>query len=140
MYKSNEDKYYISKTEMEEKMIALMGGRAAEKIVLNDISTGASNDIEVATGIAKDMITKYGMSETLGPISINTEQDPYELQMLGEKFGDAIGAEVKILLDTAYSTAQKIIRENMDKLDKVAQALLEKEVISAEEFQELIKE
>ena len=139
MYKSNEDKWYISKTEMEEKMVALMGGRAAEKIVLNDISTGASNDIEVATGIAKDMITKYGMSETLGPISINTEEDPYELQMLGEKFGDAIGAEIKILLDNAYATAQKLIRENRDKLDRVAEALLEKEVISAEEFQELIK-
>ena len=139
MYKSNEDKCYISKTEMLEKMVALMGGRAAEKIVLNDISTGASNDIEVATNIAKDMITKYGMSETLGPISINTDDDPYELQLLGEKFGDAIGAEVKILLDNAYSTAQKLIRENMDKLDKVAGALLEREVISAEEFQELIK-
>ena len=139
MYKSDEDKYYISKTEMEEKLVALLGGRAAEKIVLNDISTGASNDIEVATGIAKNMITKYGMSETLGPISINTEQDPYELQMLGEKFGDAIGAEVKILLDNAYITAQKLIHENRDKLDRVAEALLEKEVISAEEFQELIK-
>ena len=139
MYKSNEDKYYISKTEMEEKLVALLGGRAAEKIVLNDISTGASNDIEVATGIAKNMITKYGMSETLGPISINTEQDPYELQMLGEKFGDAIGAEVKILLDNAYITAQKLIHENRDKLDRVAEALLKKEVISAEEFQELIK-
>ena len=139
MYKSDEDKCYISKTEMLERMVALMGGRAAEKIVLNDISTGASNDIEVATNIAKDMITKYGMSETLGPISINTDDDPYELQLLGEKFGDAIGAEVKILLDNAYSTAQKLIRENMDKLDKVAGALLEREVISAEEFQELIK-
>ena len=139
MYKSDEDKYYISKTEMEEKLVALLGGRAAEKIVLNDISTGASNDIEVATDIAKNMITKYGMSETLGPISINTEQDPYELQLLGEKFGDAIGAEVKILLDNAYTTAQKLIIENRDKLDRVAQALLEKEVISAEEFQELIK-
>ena len=139
MYKSDEDKCYISKTEMLEKMVALMGGRAAEKIVLNDISTGASNDIEVATNIAKDMITKYGMSETLGPISINTDDDPYELQLLGEKFGDAIGAEVKILLDNAYETAQKLIRENMDKLDKVAGALLEREVISAEEFQELIK-
>ena len=138
MYKSDEDKYYISKTEMEEKLVALLGGRAAEKIVLNDISTGASNDIEVATGIAKNMITKYGMSETLGPISINTEQDPYELQMLGEKFGDAIGAEVKILLDNAYMTAQRLILENRDKLDKVAEALLEKEVISAEEFQKLI--
>ena len=139
MYKTNEDKYYISKTEMEEKLVALLGGRAAEKIVLNDISTGASNDIEVATNIAKDMITKYGMSETLGPVSINTEQDQYELQMLGQKFGDAIGAEVKILLDKAYATAQKLIIENREKLDKVAAALLEKEVISAEEFQELIK-
>ena len=138
MYKSDEDKYYISKTEMEEKLVALLGGRAAEKIVLNDISTGASNDIEVATGIAKNMITKYGMSESLGPISINTEQDPYELQMLGEKFGDAIGAEVKILLDNAYIRAQKLIHENRDKLDRVAEALLEKEVISAEEFQELL--
>ena len=139
MYKSDEDKCYISKTEMEEKLVALMGGRAAEKVVLNDISTGASNDIEVATSIAKDMITKYGMSETLGPISINTEQDPYELQLLGEKFGDAIGAEVKILLDNAYNTAQKLVRENREKLDRVANALLEKEVISADEFQELIK-
>ena len=139
MYKSDEDKYYISKTEMQEKLVALLGGRAAEKIVLNDISTGASNDIEVATDIAKNMITKYGMSETLGPISINTDNDPYELQLLGEKFGDAIGAEVKILLDNAYTTAQKLIIENRDKLDRVAGALLEKEVISAEEFQELIK-
>ena len=140
MYKTNEDKYYISKTEMEEKLVALLGGRAAEKIALDDISTGASNDIEVATNIAKDMVTKYGMSETLGPISINTEQDPYELQLLGDKFGDAIGAEVKIILDNAYQRAQTLIANNMDKLNKVAQALLEKEVISAEEFQALIQE
>ncbi|CDD15526.1 aTP-dependent metalloprotease FtsH [Clostridium sp. CAG:798] len=139
MYKTNEDKYYISKTEMEEKLVSLLGGRAAEKIALNDISTGASNDIEVATQIAKDMITKYGMSETLGPISIDTEKDPYELQLLGEKFGDAIGAEVKIMIDTAYARAQTILINNMPKLDKVAERLLEKEIISAEEFQELIK-
>ena len=140
MYRTNEDKYFISKTEMEEKLVALMGGRAAEKIALNDISTGASNDIEVATNIAKNMITKYGMSEALGPISINTDADPYELQMLGDKFGDAIGAEVKILLDTAYARAQSLIRANKDKLTKVAEALLEKEVISADEFQKLIKD
>ena len=139
MYKTNEDKYYVSKTEMEEKLISLLGGRAAEKIALNDISTGASNDIEVATQIAKDMIIKYGMSDSLGPIYIDTEKDPYELQMLGEKFGDAIGAEVKIMLDDAYSKAQKLIKNNMDKLDKVAMRLMEKEIISAEEFQELIK-
>ena len=140
MYRTNEDKYFISKTEMEEKLVALLGGRAAEKIALNDISTGASNDIEVATNIAKNMITKYGMSEALGPISINTDADPYELQMLGDKFGDAIGAEVKILLDTAYARAQSLIRANMDKLTKVAEALIEKEVISGEEFQKLIKD
>ena len=139
MYRTNEDKYYISKTEMQEKLIALLGGRAAEKIVLNDISTGASNDIEVATQVAKDMVVKYGMSDALGPIFINTEKDPYELQLLGEKFGDAIGAEVKIMLDNAYSQAQNILRNNMDKLNRVAATLMEKEVISAEEFQELIK-
>ena len=139
MYKTNEDKYYISKTEMEEKLVALLGGRAAEKVALNDISTGASNDIEVATQIAKDMITKYGMSENLGPISIDTEKDPYELQMLGEKFGDAIGAEIKIMLDGAYGKAQNILKNNMEQLDKVANALMEKEVISAEEFEKLIQ-
>ncbi|MCI9245750.1 MAG: ATP-dependent zinc metalloprotease FtsH [Clostridia bacterium] len=139
MYKTNEDKYYISKTEMQEKLIALLGGRAAEKVALNDISTGASNDIEVATGIAKDMITKYGMSDNLGPISVDTEKDPYQLQLFGEKFSDAIGAEVKIMLDSSYAKAQEILRNNMDKLDKVAEALMEKEVISSEEFAELIK-
>lgn len=138
MYKTNEDKYYISKTEMEEKLISLLGGRAAEKIALNDISTGASNDIEVATQIAKDMIVKYGMSDDLGPIYIDTEKYPYELQLFGEKFGDAVGAEVKIMIDNAYVKAQKLILDNMDKLDKVAQALIEKEIISAEEFQQLI--
>ena len=139
MYKTNEDKYYISKTEMQEKLIALLGGRAAEKVALSDISTGASNDIEVATQIAKDMITKYGMSDNLGPISVDTEKDPYQLQLFGEKFSDAIGAEVKIMLDHSYATAQEILRNNMAKLDKVAQALMEKEVISSEEFEELIK-
>jgi len=139
MYKTNEDKYYISKTEMQEKLIALLGGRAAEKVALSDISTGASNDIEVATQIAKDMITKYGMSDNLGPISVDTEKDPYQLQLFGEKFSDAIGAEVKIMLDSSYAKAQEILKNNMAKLDKVAQALMEKEVISSEEFAELIK-
>lgn len=139
MYKTNEDKNYISKTEMEERLIALLGGRAAEKIALNDISTGASNDIEVATKIAKNMVTVYGMSDVVGTISINTEKDPYELQMLGEKYTDAIGAEVKILLDTAYAKAQKIILEHMDKLHAVAKTLLEKETITEEEFERIFE-
>lgn len=137
MYKTNEDKYYISKTEMEEKMISLLGGRAAEKIALDDISTGASNDLEVATKIAKDMVTVYGMSENLGPISLKTN-DPNELLIYGEKIEDVIGAEVKILMDTAYNDAQKILLAHMDELNAVAQKLLEKEVISGREFYEIV--
>ncbi len=139
MYKTNEDKNYISKTEMEERLIALLGGRAAEKIALNDISTGASNDIEVATKIAKDMVTVYGMSDVVGTISINTEKDPYELQLLGEKYTDAIGAEVKILLDNAYKEAQKLILEHMDKLHEVAEKLLKQETIDEEEFEKIFE-
>ena len=137
MYKTNEDKYYISKTEMEEKMISLLGGRAAEKIALDDISTGASNDLEVATKIAKDMVTVYGMSENLGPVSLKTD-DPNELLIYGEKIEDVIGAEVKILMDTAYNDAQKILLAHMDELNAVAQKLLEKEVISGKEFYEIV--
>ena len=138
MYKTNEDKYYISKTELLEKMVALMGGRAAEKIALNEISTGASNDIEVATGIAKDMLTVYGMDDKLGPISLKVN-DPYELQIFGEKVIDEVGNQIQILIENAYVTAQRILRENMDILDKVAEALLEKEKISSEEFEAFFK-
>lgn len=74
MYKTNEDKFYVSKTEMEEKLISLLGGRAAEKVALDDISTGASNDIEVAMKIARDMVTVYGMSDRIGPMSMNLEK------------------------------------------------------------------
>ena len=139
MNKTNEDKNYISRTEMEERLIVLMAGRAAEKIIMNDISTGASNDFEVATKIAKDMVTVYGMSDVVGTISINPDKDPYELQLLGEKYTDAIGAEVKILLDTAYAKAQKMILEHMDKLHEVAQTLLKNEIITEQEFEEIFK-
>jgi len=139
MNKTNEDKNYISKTEMEERLIVLMGGRAAEKIIINDISTGASNDLEVATQIAKDMVTVYGMSDVVGTISINTDKDPYELQLLGDKYADVIGAEVKILLDNAYTKAQKLIIEHLDKLHEVAKTLLEKETINEEEFEKIFK-
>ncbi len=138
MYKTNEDKYYISRTEMQEKLIALLGGRAAEKIALNDISTGASNDIEVATEVAKDMVTVYGMSDTIGPIALKPK-DPYEPNLFGENIEAAIGAEVKKLIDAAYVQAQEIILANMDKLHAVAEKLLEKEVISAEEFQRIFE-
>ena len=138
MYKTNEDKYYVSRTELLEKMVALMGGRAAEKIALNEISTGASNDIEVATGIAKDMLTIYGMDDQLGPISLKVD-DPYEIQVFGDKIIDQVGNQIQVLIDDAYKTAQKILLSNMDILDRVAQSLLEKEKITSEEFEEFFK-
>ena len=139
MYKTNEDKYYVSRTELLEKMVALMGGRAAEKIALNEISTGASNDIEVATGIARDMLTVYGMDDTLGPISLKVD-DPYELQIFGDKVVDQVGNQIQVLIDNAYVTAQKILLDNMDLLTRVAETLLEKEKISSEEFEEFFKQ
>ena len=138
MYKTNEDKYYISKTEMQEKLIALLGGRAAEKLVLDDISTGASNDIEVATQIARDMVTKYGMSDKLGPIDFQGKE-PYEIQMFGENIGDRIGQEVKLLIDTAYNDAQILLREHRDKLDEIAETLLRKEKINEQEFNDIFE-
>ncbi len=140
MYKTNEDKYYISKTEMEEKLIALLGGRAAEKLVLDDISTGASNDLEVATNIARDMITVYGMSDTIGPISLKDSENPNQMILYGEKMQDAIGAEIKILIDTAYRNAQKLLIEHRDKLDAVANVLLQKEKITEKEFYEIFND
>ena len=134
MYKSDEDKYYISKTEMEEKLIALLGGRAAEKLILNDISTGASNDIEVATKVAKDMVTVYGMSDIIGPISLKDNEGQLEYQMFGDDMQDAIGKEVKKLIDTAYRNAQEILKQNVETLHAIATELMAKEKINEEEF------
>ena len=139
MYKTNEDKFYVSKTEMEEKLIALLGGRAAEKLALDDISTGASNDLEVATKIAKDMVTIYGMSSEIGPISLKVDE-PYELQFYGKNLEDEIGTEIRKLVDVAYVKAQQILTQNMDKLHKIAETLIKKEVISEEEFNNFFKE
>ena len=133
MYKTTEDKYYRSRTELKEQMVSLMGGRAAEKISLNEISTGASNDIEVATKIARDMLVVYGMSDSLGPISLKVDE-PYELQVFGDEIVDEVGNQIKILIDEAYITAQQILLEHREILDKVAQTLLEKEKITEEEF------
>ena len=140
MYKTDEDKSYISKTEMEEKLIALLGGRAAEKIALDDISTGASNDIEVATVIAKEMIVKYGMNDLIGPISLKDENGDYKLDMFGKDMGDKIGVEVKKLIDTAYMDAQSILKEHLDKLDQIAEELLRSEKINEEKFRTFFEE
>lgn len=138
MYKSDEDKYYISKTEMKEKLVALLGGRAAEKLVLDDISTGASNDIEVATKIAREMVTKYGMSDNLGPIDFQGKEQN-DMFVFGEDIGDKIGAEVKSLIDEAYVNAQKLLIEHRDKLDIIAQTLLKQEKINEQEFNRILE-
>ena len=138
MYKSDEDKYYISKTEMKEKLVALLGGRAAEKLVLDDISTGASNDIEVATKIAREMVTKYGMSDNLGPIDFQGKEQN-DMFVFGEDIGDKIGTEVKSLIDEAYNNAQKLLIEHRDKLDMIAQTLLKREKINEQEFNRIFE-
>lgn len=140
MYKTSEDKFYVSKTEMEERLISLLGGRAAEKVALDDISTGASNDLEVAMQIARDMVTRYGMSDRVGPMSMNLEKDPYQIQLLGNNMEDEIGKEVRSILETAYKAAQDLLRLHRDKLDAVAGILLEKEKINEEEFKAIFEE
>jgi len=137
MYKTDEDKYYVSKTEMKEKLVALLGGRTAEKLALNDISTGASNDIKVATDIATDMVAKYGMSDNLGPIFVETDEQQYLINPLGTNVNDVLGAETKALIDEAGVKASQILSANMDKLHELAAILLEKETISASEFNKL---
>ena len=134
MYKSDEDKYYISKTEMQEKLIALLGGRAAEKLILDDISTGASNDLEVATQIARDMITVYGMSDKIGTISFKDSDGQIDYQMFGDDMQDEIGKEVKRLIDTAYNDAQRILKQNVETLHIIAGELISKEKINEQEF------
>ena len=141
MYKTNEDKYYISKTEMEEKLVSLLGGRAAEQIALNDISTGASNDIERATKIARNMVTKYGMSERVGTITLGQNQEEVFLgrdfaqsKEYSEETAAIIDEEVKSIIDYAYKKAAERLNANMEKLHVVAGILLEKEKIDGEEF------
>lgn len=138
-----EDKYYASKNEMLDELVVLLGGRVAEKLVLDDISTGASNDIERATEIARGMVTKYGMSDKIGPISFNSNEEVF----LGRDFAmtknmsDATAAiidgEVKRIIDEAYVRCEKLIRDNMSMLDKIANALLEHETIGEKHFEAL---
>ena len=141
MYRPDEDKSYMAKSEMEESIISLLGGRVAESLVLGDISTGASNDIERATKIARNMVTKYGMSDTLGTIAFGSGQEEVFLgrdftqtRNFSEETAAKIDMEVKRIIDTAYVTAREILSNNMDKLHAVAGVLLEKEKISGEEF------
>ena len=146
MYRPDEDKNFMSKTEMEESIVSLLGGRVAEGLVLNDISTGASNDIERASRIARDMVTKYGMSDNLGTINFGSGQEEVFLgrdftqtRNYSEETASLIDEEVKRIIDKAYRTAQEILREHMDKLHAVAERLLEKEKIDGEEFDQIFQ-
>ena len=146
MYRPSEDKSFMSKSEMEEQIISLLGGRVAEQLVLGDISTGASNDIERATGIARSMVTKYGMSEKLGAIMYGSGQEEVFLgrdiaqhKNFSEETSSIIDQEVKRIIDEAYRKTEDILNKNMDKLHKVAEVLMEKEKITGDEFDSIMK-
>ena len=143
-YLPKEDKSYMSKNEMTEEIVSLLGGRVAESIFLDDISTGASNDIERATGIATKMVTKYGMSDKLGPIAFGSDHDEV---FLGRDFGTQknysenvafeIDQEIKKIIDSAYNKAKEILQKNSEKVHLIAQKLMETEKLSGEEFREM---
>ena len=147
MYRPTEDKSFMSRTEMVENIVSLLGGRVAEQLVLNDISTGASNDIERATQIARSMVTKYGMSERIGTITLGSSQEEVFLgrdfaqtKDYSEETANIIDEEVKSIIDFAYKKAEEILKANMEKLTRVANVLLEKEKIDGEEFDEIFSE
>ena len=147
MYRPTEDKSFMSKTEMEENIVSLLGGRVAEAIILNDISTGASNDIERASQIARNMVTKYGMSDRVGTIMFGGGQgevflgrDFAQTKDYSEETAGIIDEEIKTIIDKAYNRAKQILTEHVDKLHAVAQVLLEKEKIEGEEFDKIFAE
>ena len=147
MNRPTEDKSFMSKTEMEENIVSLLGGRVAEALILNDISTGASNDIERASQIARNMVTKYGMSERVGAIMFGGGQgevflgrDFAQTKDYSEETANVIDEEVKRIVDTAYNRARTILSEHVDKLHAVASVLLEKEKIEGEEFDKIFEE
>ena len=146
MYLPEKDPSYVTKTAMNENIVCLLGGRVAEQLVLDDISTGASNDLERATATARAMVTRYGFSERLGPVVYGT--DPGET-FLGRDFGQGRGYseniaaeidnEIRDIVDESYETARRILTEHMDQLHTVAAVLMEREKISGDEFKTLME-
>ena len=139
-----EDKTHLAKSTMQNDILTLLGGRAAEKLVLDDICTGASNDIERATKTAHDMVTKYGMSEKLGPISYGSDNDEVFLGMdyghtrnYSEQVAAEIDTEIRKIIDTAYEKCLKMLEEHIVQLHNVANALIEKEKLDGAEFEEI---
>ena len=136
-----EEKYLMSQSELEARLVMLLAGRAAEEIVFDSVTTGASNDMEKATKIAKSMIAMYGMSEKFGLMSLEQVENQYLGRSTSlncsEKTASQIEEEIKILLKEKYEEAKKILTENRDKLDKIAEYLYEKETITGKQFMEI---
>ncbi len=146
MYVPKEDKTYKYKNEMLDELVSLLGGRVAEKLICGDISTGASNDIERATEIARKMITKYGMSDNLGPVCYAESNDEVFLgrdyghaKNLSEATATAIDKEIKDILNNAYNRTETILTEHIDKLHEVAGYLVKNEKINGETFDKIMK-
>ena len=145
MYLPTEDKSYHSKNEMLDNLVSLLGGRVAEALIIGDVSTGASNDIERATDIARKMVTKYGMSEKLGPITFGSGNDEVflgrdysHLKNYSEETAAEIDEEINRIITTAYGRTEDILKEHIDRLHAVAGALIEREKISGEEFETIM--
>lgn len=137
-----DDKSYTTKRELEELIAIMLGGRVAEKLVLDDISTGASNDIERATELARKMVTQYGMSDLIGPVEFGSGHDEVFLgrdftkaRNCSEEVAAQIDREIRRIINEGYQTAESMLKEHMDKLHRVAKALLEKEKLDADEFE-----
>ena len=139
-----EDKYYATKTNMEERIVHLLGGRVAEKLTLNDISTGASNDIERATDIARAMVTKYGMSDRLGPVNYSSSDEVFlgkdfsTRKNYSEEMAKEIDEEIRSIIEVGFDRAEALLSENVDKLHLVAGVLLELETLDAAQFEALV--
>ena len=141
MHLPTEDRAYTSKSRLKDEMVGLLGGRVAEHLILGDISTGAKNDIDRASDIARSMVMEYGMSDKIGTISYGSDQNEVFLGRdlgRGRNFSEEVGAkidkEIKALIDEAYNKAETLLKENIEKLHAVAGALLEKEKLEGQEF------
>ncbi len=141
-----EDRFYMTKSQLLDQVVMLLGGRVAESIVLKEISTGAQNDLERSTELVRKMITEYGMSEELGPMTLGRKQEQVFLgrdiardRDYGEEVASAIDKEARKIIDDSYNRAKEILEKHIDTLHLVANTLIEKESIEAEEFAQLMK-
>ena len=146
MYLSDKEPSYVTRTAMHEDIVCLLGGRVAEQLVLEDISTGASNDLERATDTARAMVTRYGFSERLGPVVYGNDpnqtflgRDLAQGKGYSETIASEIDNEIRDIMDESYESARRILSEHMDKLHEVARVLIEKEKISGEEFRDIME-